>query len=121
MNNNLLKNSLENEIEDFFIEQGLYDEKFFDFIKTRVKQLPYDAGLEWFGCFPILKDGILNDIRLLVPEIKNEQNILVNIHEYTHAIELFNELGKEYIERREERENKAIEMEKIYKKKKSIE
>lgn len=109
-----------NELKDFLKEQNLYREEFFDFMKGKIKELPADTSLDWFGCFPIVKDGILKDIRLLVPEIKNEQNLLVNIHEYVHALELFDEIGYFYEERKEERESKARNMEKVYIKRKSI-
>ena len=114
------KEPFKNELKDFFKEQNLYSEEFFDFIKNKVKVFPSDCDLSWFGCFPIIEDEKIVDIKLLVPEIKNEQNLLVNIHEYMHALELFNELGTTYIERREERETKAINLEKIYKKRKPI-
>ena len=39
------------------------------------------------------------------------------LHEYAHALELYNELGSIYIERRVDRENKAQELEKKYIKK----
>lgn len=110
-----------NLIKDFFKEQHLYSEEFFDFIKNKVKKLPYDSDLSWYGCFPLVENGTLKDIGLLVPDIKNEENILVNIHEYTHALDLFNKLGSIYDEQVEEYEKHAKEMEKVYKLKKPIE
>jgi len=98
----------------FLKKQNLYKEEFFKFIEGKVKVFPYDTDLSWFGCFTIVEDNVLKDIRLLVPEIKTEQNLLVNIHEYVHAIELFDEIGKVFEERKEERENKASKYEKIY-------
>lgn len=99
---------------DFFIEQNIYDEDFFIYIKDRVKILPYDVSLAWFGCFPIIKDNIIVDIRLSVPQIVTEQNLLVNLHEYYHAYELYNELGKIYIPNIEEREKAARNFEETY-------
>ncbi|MBQ2947322.1 MAG: HD domain-containing protein [Bacilli bacterium] len=98
----------------FLKEQNLYKEEFFEFMEGKIKVLPYDVDLSWFGCFPIVEGNILKDIRLLVPEIITEQNLLVNIHEYVHALELFEELGNIYEERKKERENKASNYEKIY-------
>ncbi|MBQ9071628.1 MAG: ADP-ribosylglycohydrolase family protein [Bacilli bacterium] len=111
---------LKNEVKEFFKQENIYNEKYFDFIRTKIKTLPSECPLDWYGCFPLLKEGILNDIVLLVPEITSERDILVNIHEHTHALELFEELGTVYEDRTDERENKATEMEKIYKKRKSI-
>jgi hypothetical protein len=102
------------QVIEFFKEQGLYDENFFIYIKDKVKVLPYDVSLSWFGCFPILKDNIIVDLRLSVPEIVTEQNLLVNIHEYYHAYELYNELGSIWIPNIEEREKAASDFEKSY-------
>lgn len=109
-----------NEVKDFFREENLYSEDFFDFLKHKVKKITSSSDISWYGCFPQVEDGILKDIKLLVPKITDEKSLLINIHEYAHALELYNELGALYIERRVERENKAQEMEKKYIKNKSI-
>lgn len=109
-----------NKVKDFFREENLYSEEFFDFLKHKVKKIPSTGDASWYGCFPQVEDGILKDIRLLVPEITDEKSLLINIHEYAHALELYNELGSIYIERRVDRENKAQELEKKYIKNKSI-
>ena len=83
-------------------------------MKTRVHVLPHDTSLDWFGCFPILEDGIIIDLRVLVPEIVTEKNLLVNIHEFYHAYELYGELGTVYVENREQREKNAVAFEKKY-------
>ena len=101
-------------VKDFFKKQGIYDEDFFEYIKTKVHYLPYDTPLEWFGCFPILEDGIVKDIGVLVPKIVTEKNLLVNLHEFYHAYELYNELGCIYVEDREKREKNAVDFEKKY-------
>ena len=109
-----------NELKDFFKQQNLYSEAFFDFIKGKVKVLPSITNKDWFGCFPLIDGDILSDIRITVPEIKTERDLLINIHEYYHAIELFSELGTKYKSKTEERELKAREMEKKYIKNKTI-
>ena len=99
----------------FFKEQGIYNEDFFNYIKSKVVVLPSDTPLQWFGCFPILdKEHNIMDIRLSVPEIVTEKNLLVNLHEYYHAYEIYNELGMLYEERIEEREANAINFEQTY-------
>ena len=102
------------QVKDFFREQNIYDEQFFEYIKTRVHVLPHDTSLDWFGCFPVLENDIIIDLRLLVPEIVTEKNLLVNLHEFYHAYELYLELGTEYIENREQRESNAVDFEKKY-------
>jgi len=99
---------------EFLKQENLYKKEFFDFMEGKIKIVPYDTDLSWFGCFPIVKDDKIVDIRLLVPEIKTEKNLLVNIHEYVHALELFDEIGTVYEERRDEREKKAAYYEKKF-------
>ena len=100
---------------EFFKEKGIYNEEFFNYIKKKVLILPSDTPLEWFGCFPILdENNNIMDIRLSVPEVVTEKNLLVNLHEYYHAYEIYNELGNLYIENREVRENNAINFEQSY-------
>lgn len=114
------KEPFKNEVKEFFKSQNLYSEEFFDFIKDKVKVLSKRVNKDWYGCFPIINNNILTDIRLLVPKIEMEGDLLINIHEYYHALELFNELGTIYVSKTDEREKRAKEIEKIYIKNKSI-
>jgi hypothetical protein len=102
------------QVIEFFKEQGIYNENFFTYIKDKVKVLPYDVSLAWFGCFPILANNIIVDIRVSVPEIVTEKNLLVNLHEFYHAYEIYNELGKVYVPNIEEREKAASDFENSY-------
>jgi len=111
---------LKNEVKDFFRKENIYDEKYFDFIRTKIKTLPSGCPLNWYGCIPLLKEGILYDITLFVPEINSEKDILINTYEHIYALKLFEKLGYAYEEKNEQIENKIKEMEKIYKKRKSI-
>ena len=82
------------------------NQEFFQFLNGKVKRYPIkDFG---WGCFPILdKDNHIVDIRIIVPDFLDELCIRINIHEYDHAFELYNELGQVYIENRVVRENNA--------------
>lgn len=102
------------ELITFLTKQNLYNEDFERFMEGKIIVVPNTTEIFWYGCFPIIEDNNLKDIRLLVPEIETETDLLINIHEFTHAIELYEELNTPYIERREERENKAKTMEKLY-------
>lgn len=102
------------EFINFMNEQKLFTKEFKEFIKDRTKIIDRPVEEDWYGCFPIIKDNILVDVRLLIPKIKDEKTLLVNIHEYEHAMELFCELGKNYIDNKEERENNAKKLEKKY-------
>ena len=105
---------MNNKLINFFIKQNLYNEQFVNFMEGKIIVVPNTTEKFWYGCFPIIEDNILKDIRVLVPQIENETDLLINIHEFTHAIELYEELNMIYNERREERENKARNMEKLY-------
>ena len=101
-------------VKSFFRKQNIYDEQFFEYIKTRVYVFPHDTSLDWFGCFPILEGDIIIDLRVVVPEIVTEKNLLVNLHEFYHAYELYSELGNVYVENKEQRENNAVNFERKY-------
>ena len=60
-----------------------------------------DTNLEdtsFYGCFPIIKEDKLEEIKVCVPPINNLKSMLINIHEYKHGIDLYPYLGKSYIE-----------------------
>ena len=101
-------------VKNFFKEQNIYDENFFRIIKDRIHILPYDTPIEWFGVFPILDKDILIDIEIVVPQIVTEQNLLVNLHEFYHAYELYQEIGRIYEDNTAKREANAINFEKAY-------
>lgn len=84
------------------------------YIKSKTYVVPNTFGKEYYGCFAIVNNNILTDIRLLVPEIKTIEDLSINIHEYTHAFELYNELGSIYNEDKINREKRAVDMEKKY-------
>lgn len=109
---------IDKRIINFFKTQNLYNKNFFNYIEDKIVLLPSNSDIFWYGCHPILENNIIKDIRLVVPEIETEKDALINIHEFTHALEIYNELGRVYEERRELREEKAKNMEKIYLKQK---
>ena len=103
------------EVKNFFKEQNMYDDYFFKYIEERIHQLPYDTPIEWFGVFPILDNkGVLIDIEVVVPQIVTEQNLLVNLHEFYHAYELYQEIGRIYEDKTDIREANASRFEKAY-------
>ena len=109
---------IDDRVVSFFLNLGICDNDFFDYIKCRLVYIPSGSDVFWYGCHPILEDGTLCDIRVVVPIVDNEFDLIVNIHEFTHAIELFNELGSFYNEDICNREERAHKMEKVYMKNK---
>ena len=99
---------------EFFKNEDMYDEKVFEYINSRTHVYPFDTDPKFFGCYPKVENGTLIDINLIVPETKTLKNFLINVHEYTHAIDLYNELGKPYVEDREKFEKRAEYMERKY-------
>ena len=96
-----------------FLKDNNISKAFLDDIKDKTLIVPNTSNA--YGCFPILnEDGKLISIRLLVPEMKTQKDLCINIHEYTHAFELYKELGSIYIEDRNNRELRASNMEKKY-------
>ena len=105
---------IDDRIISFFLNEKVCDIDFFDYIKDKVVFIPSDSDLFWYGCHPLLENDILCDIRVVVPKIDNEFDLIINIHEFTHAIDLYNELGSFYKDNIEDREKRANKMEKIY-------
>lgn len=72
-----------------------------DSYKNNIKVLKNESIeniLPFIGCFKMLKDDIIVDYKLVVPDIKDIKTMLINIHEYTHAIIVNNEIGLKDIE-----------------------
>lgn len=90
------------------------DKDFLDYLKNRTKVVPNTLGKEYYGCFPRLNNGILVEINLLVPEIVTKEDLLINIHEYTHAFDLYQQLNFPYVEDIEYLEEHAKVLEKKY-------
>ena len=103
---------------NFINEQKGYTKEFKEFIKGKIIEIDKPINEDWYSCFPITKDNILVDLRLIVPKIKDVDSILVKIHEYAHAMELFEEIGTIYNENIELREKNAKKLELKYKEEK---
>jgi len=99
---------------DFMNEQTLFTKEFQKFVKDKIVVIDEDINNDWYGCFPIIKNDILVDIRVLIPRLKDKQTLLTNIHEYCHAMELYNELGSVYTEQENKKEDSAIKLEKKF-------
>ena len=79
-----------------FMLDGILTEEEYIFINLRAKKINVDTNknLDIFGCFikPI-DSSIVIDFNLLVPIIKDLKSMLVNIHEYTHAMLLYRHIN----------------------------
>lgn len=96
-------------------EEGIIDQQFYNFMKGKISKFPLKVEEFGWGVFPITnKEGVLVDIRMVVPIVYDEQSLCVNLHEYTHAYETYFCLGKVYVWHIEESEQKARDAEKRY-------
>lgn len=85
---------------DFLKCYGLYNQEVLDFIKNKTLYIDYKnvEAREYMGCFPIIKNGVVKDIRLCVPKIVDDVTVSINIHEYVHLTKVYSHLNKEYKE-----------------------
>ncbi len=105
----------EEELNIALIHEQITNPDFFLFMKGKIKRIPFLVHEFGWGVFPIIdENGILKDIRMIVPVIYDIKSLCVNLHEYTHAYELYSYLEKHYEWHIEESEHKARSAEKRY-------
>lgn len=102
------------------LSNALKDEKmdsveFLTFMEGKIKRLALSVDEFGWGVFPILDEqGVVRDIRMVVPIIYDDRSLCVNIHEFTHAYEVFLSLGSVYEWNVDESERRAKESENRY-------
>ncbi len=81
---------------NFFEKQNLYNKETFDYFRSNSILFNYlDTDYHPFiGCYYTTKNKKVNKINLIVPYIDNDVTTLINIHEYTHAIILYQYMNK---------------------------
>ena len=81
----------------FLKEHNLYDENAMEYLHEKGIFFNYleEENRDFIGCyFAINKRKILEDIILCVPYIRDEKTLIINVHEYTHALLYYKYLGK---------------------------
>lgn len=103
-----------------YLKQQLLDleichDEFWEYMRTRTKRIsaPIESGV-WGTFTDNSPEGKIINIKILVPEIVDEKTLLINIHEYAHAYELFQELGNIYNINKKSSEEYASTKEKEY-------
>lgn len=94
------------------------DLDFIKYMRTHKKRmnLPVETGI--WGCLIDREpDHRIKQVRIIVPKIETEKNLLINIHEYTHAYEIYKRIGTIYEENVEKEEALARGNEQLYLKK----
>ena len=91
-------------MEDKFInylkKTEIYNEELLNYLKDNTKVIEYseDAN-DFIGTFPqVDENNILTGIKMCVPKMTNDITVGMNIHEYVHALMLYRNLNKEYVE-----------------------
>ena len=81
---------------DFFQRHNLYNEELFHYFRNNSILFDYlDTDYHPFiGCFYTAKKKKVNKIRLIVPYTDSDITNSINIHEYTHAIILYQYINK---------------------------
>jgi len=95
---------------------GITDLDFLIYMNSsRVKRYNMPVEYNIWGCWIDTdnKNNITN-IRIIVPCVVDEQTLLINIHEYTHAYEAYLRLGETYMEDIERSEDTARQNEQLY-------
>ncbi|MBQ8193152.1 MAG: hypothetical protein IJZ46_03675 [Bacilli bacterium] len=82
---------------DFFKRHNLYNERVFRYIRENSTLFDYreEEYRSYISTVPVIgKDKRLKAVKLIVPHIGDDKTILINIHEYIHALLFYNKLGK---------------------------
>ena len=85
---------------EFFKKHNMYEEKMFNYLEDNTNMLDYKDPDErcFIGCFYILdKKGKLSRLILNIPYVYDDITALINIHEITHGIEHYPQIGKKFI------------------------
>ena len=72
---------MEANVIEFFKEMEFYNKEYFELIKnnTTIVDEPYEDIVDLVGFYP-------NIFKLVLPKIKSYRDLLIWIHEYTHAL-----------------------------------
>lgn len=89
-----------NRLVDFLKSENLYDDDIFTYYVNNMKFVDDPNILNgcFYGMFIDEKFGELLSFKGIVPKICNLFTLLINIHEYMHAILLFKNLGLPFTE-----------------------
>ena len=95
---------------EFLQELNLYSEEVLDFMKDKTVYVDYndEDSKEFIGCYPIMKNNMIKDIRLCVPVMEDDFTTAINVHEYIHLIRLYKYLNKHYVFTNSEEVNPVI-------------
>ena len=90
---------MEEKYINFLKKYDLYREDIFEYMKDKTKYIDYrlDESKRFYGVFTNIENGIIKDIRVMVPYLVDDTSISIRIHEYIHVLKLYDYLNKEYV------------------------
>ena len=90
---------MEEKYINFLKKYDLYREDIFEYMKDKTKYIDYrlDESKRFYGVFTNIENGIIKDIRVMVPYIVDDTSISIRIHEYIHVLKIYDYLNKEYV------------------------
>ena len=88
------------QIIEFFKKYNLYEENMFKYIYSKTNYVDYYNEMENFliGCYIKVKSNRIIDFKLYLPYLIDKKTMLITVHELTHAIETYYQLGNKYQE-----------------------
>lgn len=82
-------------LKDILLRLNIGNEEFFEYITSRVVNLPLKAQDFPWGVYPTYNlSKVLVNIKILVPSVVDEATLLANIHEFTRAYYLYLHLNE---------------------------
>lgn len=83
----------------FLQRHNLYTKESFTFISNYTINIDYnnEEEREFIGCYYTKNEsGVITDFKIYVPNIIDNNTVLINIHEYVHALILYLHLNQKY-------------------------
>ncbi len=97
---------------DYFSADFNFPEDFYEYMKNRTIHLDdsHENRMDFIGVYPkIDQNGKVMDIKMYLPYIEDMKTLLITIHEYYHAYQLYLQLDKEFQDIDYEKDAKAAE------------
>lgn len=81
---------------DFLKKHGIYEKEIVDYFMSNSTRFDYrvEEDRAFIGVYYVIKNNILDKIKVVVPYFNDDKTVLINIHEYVHLYKCYNKLGK---------------------------
>ncbi len=81
---------------EFLKKHGIYDKEIVDYFMANSTKFDYriEEDRTFIGVYYVIKNNILDKIKVVVPYLNDDKTVLINIHEYVHLYKYYNKLGK---------------------------